>query len=381
VPLTKRVHIELLTDTWSPPAIPPAELTRIEQTGPYAMDVLCALVFTALWTRPPVRYGFSLADTWAWMRYLPALCFTPELRLCEEWTTLDPHQKTVLSGDFGVGFTTWLLNRELGFVKYSDTLWVVNALQPGVFRLGPSTKRGPRKSPDYIAEDRNGDYSVVECKGTQSTRQSLIEAIERGIPQKQNLQTVGGVHLAHSLVAGLFVPQYECAEVPVLIVADPPAKESLSQTLGKYSRDQIRRGVSQVAYAKELATLDLAQTANALVRAKESSETIASALARDLQARRPERSVERDQVVTRREYVWDAPARIDDDLVVAGVRFEGILPPGEFELLRTMSSPELLGELKRDTSQGNDWHADVGELSATLRSPLGSTFRISLLPE
>lgn len=341
--------------------------------------MLCALLFTALWTRPPVRYGFSLADTWAWMRYLPALCAAPELRSCEEWTTLDPHQKTVLSGDFGVGFTTWLLNRELGFVKYSDTLWVLNTLQPGYFQLGPSSKRGPRKSPDYIAEDRTGDYSVLECKGTQSSRQSLIDAIERGIPQKRNLVTVGRVPLAHSLVARLFVPQYECAEWPVLVIADPE-KESLIRTLNKFSRDEIRRGVSQVAYAKELATLDLGQTANALARAKDSSETVDGALRRDLEARRPERTVERGQVFTRREYIWDAPARIGEDVVAAGVRFEGTLAPGELEYLRTVSSPELLGEEKRDTSMGNDWQPVVDETSAALHSPLGSTFRLSLLP-
>lgn len=299
--------------------------------------------------------------------------------MCEAWTTLDPHQKTVLSGDFGVGFTTWFLNRELGLVKYSDTLWVINTLQPGAFQLGPSARRGPRKSPDYIAEDRLGNYSVLECKGTQSSRQGLIDAIERGIPQKQNLQAVGGAQLAHSLVAGLFVPQFGSAEQPVLMVADPEWP-SLKEVLGKYSRDQIRRGVTQVAYAKELATLDLAQTANAVARAKDSPERIDDAFARDLGMRRPERRVNRDIVVTSREYIWDSPTRISEDLVATGVRFEGTLPAEEVDQLRRGGSPELLGERKRDESAGGDWRAEVSEADAVLKSPLGSTFRLSLLP-
>jgi len=104
--LNKRVDIEVLLDTWEAPTTPPAALTLAAQTSPRNIDFLCALIFTALWTRPPIRYGFSLSDCWAWLRYFPAIAPTQDLRLCDAWTTLDPHHKTVLSGDFGVGFTT-----------------------------------------------------------------------------------------------------------------------------------------------------------------------------------------------------------------------------------------------------------------------------------
>ena len=378
MPLTKSVLIELLPATWPAPATPPASLLRAEKAGPYQMDVLFALIFTALWTRPPVRYGFSLADTWAWMRYIPALCSSGELRLCEAWNSLDPHQKTVLSEDFGVGFTTWFLYRELGFLRYSDTLWVINTLQPGAFQLGPSAKRGQRKSPDYIAEDRHGDFSVLECKGTQASRQGLINAIKRGIPQKQNLQAVGGGQLTHSLVAGLFIPQFHSAEHPVLIVADPE-RPSINEVLGRYSRGEIRRGVSQIAYAKELATLGFAQTANAVARTKDSLERVDDAFSIDLQMQRPERSINDDQIVARREYVWDAPTRTSDDLLIEGARFEATLPAVEADQLRRCSSPDLLGERKRDESEGNDWTAEVDGAEAVLKSPMGTTFRLSLL--
>ena len=197
---------------------------------------MCALMFTALWTRPPVRYGFSLADCWAWLRYFPAIAPTPDLRLCDEWTTLDPHQKTVLSGDFGVGFTTWLLSQTLGFTKYSDTLWVVNTLAPGAFRLASTASRGPRKSPDYIAESITGELSVLECKETQTSRASLVAALGRGIPQKANLQAIGATPLRHSLVAGLFIPQFHNSESAVIMVADPDWERSRNDWHGSRLR-------------------------------------------------------------------------------------------------------------------------------------------------
>jgi hypothetical protein len=205
-PLSKSVKLELLLDTWKAPTSPPAALTSALQTSPLDINFLGALIFSALWTRPPITYGFSLSDCWAWLRYFPAIASTPDLRLCDAWTTLDPHHKTVLSGDFGVGFTTWFLKQTLGFVKYSDTLWVVNTLSPGAFRLASSARRGPRKSPDYIAEDSQGNLSVLECKGGQCSRKDLLDSMERGVPQKTNVKAIGATQLQHSLVAGLFVP-------------------------------------------------------------------------------------------------------------------------------------------------------------------------------
>lgn len=257
----------MLNDTWPEGAEIPAALTQAQATEPYPIDVLSCLVFAALWMRPPVTYGFSLSDCWAWLRYFPAISAISGLRLRDEWTQLDPHQKTVLSGDFGVGFTTWFLHRTLGLERYADTLWVVNTQHPGVFELGRSTKRGPQKSPDYIAEDPWENFSVLECKGTQTSHASLLDAIDRGIPQKANLRTIGATQIQHSLVAGLFIPQAASADTATLALADPDwvsVKEQLSQ----FTRDQLGRGVTQIALAKELSMLDLPQTANALARAK-----------------------------------------------------------------------------------------------------------------
>ncbi len=127
----KSVRVQIRPNSWpAPECVPPALAGAV---GERQIDVLRALLFCAFWTRPPVSFGFYLADCWAWLRYLPAICSRPELRLRDEWTSLDPHQKTVLSGDFGVGFTTLFLHETLDFRAYADTLWVVNTLAPGKF--------------------------------------------------------------------------------------------------------------------------------------------------------------------------------------------------------------------------------------------------------
>jgi hypothetical protein len=376
MPVNKNIRIEVLNDTWVlPDQAPPALLNA---AGNYSIDISCALVFAALWTRPPVRYGFSLSDCWAWLRYFPAIAVNPELRLREEWTSLDPHHKTVLSGDFGVGFTTWFLHKTLGFAAYADTLWVVNTQQPEDFQLGPTKARGPQKSPDYIATDSAGNYSVIECKGTQTSHASLLEAIERGRPQKENLQAIGETQIQHSLVAGLFIPQFGNAELPSLIVADPEWKE-VKERLGRLTPNQLGRGVAQVAHAKELAIFDLSQTANTLVRVKGSADSLSAAFARDKQSRSTERTITADAVQVRREYIWPQSTQISADVSISGVRFEGLLPAAEVERLQAVVSPDEYGEQAREQSLVTHWSVTSHDQSVQLRSPLGSIYKLTLL--
>lgn len=379
--LNKRIDIVVLADTWKPPATPPAALTLAVQTSPLSIDFLCALIFTALWTRPPIRYGFSLSDCWAWLRYFPAIAPAQDLRLCDAWTTLDPHHKTVLSGDFGVGFTTWFLNQTLDFVRYSDTLWVVNTLSPGAFRLASSARRGPQKSPDYIAEDSNGNFSVLECKGGQSSRKELLAAMERGVPQKANVQAIGATQLQHSLVAGLFIPQFDNPDSAAIVIGDPEWDE-FKERLSHFSREEIGRAVSQVAHAKELAMLELPNTANTLVHAQGSEETVTSAIRRDLSwERAPNRHVTAEGLRVEREYRWSEAAKVAENLVISGIRFRGLLPFGDVESLETMISPAKYGEQKRGDSLGKGWIVEQSERAVSLQSPFGATFEVILLEE
>src|SRR5690606_37909426 len=148
-----------------------------------------------------------------------------------------------------------------------------NVLMPGMFALEPSARRGPRKSPDYIVTDGAGSFSVLECKGSQTSRASLVDALNRGVRQKQNLRALGATTLEHSLVAGLFIPQFGSNEYPALVVADPEW-DDVKRLLAQFKTPAIERGVVQVANAKQAALLELSQTANALARTHGGRETV-----------------------------------------------------------------------------------------------------------
>lgn len=206
----------------------PAPTPLLKRAGSRQVDVLGGLLYTAYVTRPPTVYGFHLCDYWAWLRYLPAIAASGDLRLCEDWDNVDGHQKAVLSDELGVGFTTQFVSEVFNCSGFTDTLYVVNVLSPTKFSLKSGVKRGPRKSPDYIARYGTSNYIVLECKGTQTFRPSLQGAMTRGQQQKGNILANKSVRIKHSLVAGLFIPQRLAKEGPCIYVSDPRRDELLS---------------------------------------------------------------------------------------------------------------------------------------------------------
>lgn len=131
------------------------------------------LIHTALWTRPPVSSGIHLSDFWAWLRYYPAISeHHTELRLCEEWTDIDPHQKTILSDELGVGFTTYFLAEKLGCIGFMDTSYLQKRFK-NHFSSKSKSRRGSSKSPDYVSIDSSRSLYILECKGTQTSRSAL----------------------------------------------------------------------------------------------------------------------------------------------------------------------------------------------------------------
>lgn len=378
MPPFKEIDIRVLQGSWPNLADVPAGLNSLTAASTLQVDLSAALMFIAIQSRPPMQYGFSLSDCWAWFRYFPAVHSQLRLKLCEPWTSLDPHQKTILSGDFGVGFSTWVLHQALGFQLYGDTLWVLNVLAPGVFQLLPSAKSGPRKSPDYIAMDSDGRFSVLECKGTQSSRKILLASLQVGVPQKQNLRAVGQTEIRHSLVAGIFVPQWESRERALFAVCDPEWVE-VKEALGQFSTEEIGRAVLQVALAKELALFDFSSTANALIRAKGADEDLGAALQRDLSVeRRAVRVTAEGAVLVQRDYFWSEPVRFADHSI-SGVRFLGEVPAEHMEVLRGGKRPEEVGERALSIRKEPRWSSSVSNTSTSLVSPFGTRYELQLL--
>jgi hypothetical protein len=67
--------------------------------------------------------------------------------------------------------------------------------------------------------------------------------------------------------------------------------------------------------------------------------------------------------------------------LASGIRFRGTLPKGDIERLGMLTSPTELGEEKRSDSSRKRWIVEHSDTSATLQSPLGSTFTLTLLEE
>jgi len=214
----RSIDIILSRGTWTGGRQPPPTLLAL--SGSRNVDMRQAFAEINRRTAPPLSRGFTLAECWAWFRYFPALADRQDLRLREEWTDLDPHQKTILSDDFGVGITMLLLGEALDLTSVCQTGYFLSQVQAGEAYLKRSGRRGPSKSPDFVALDRAGSYHVIECKGTQSDRATLRNQLSGGIAQKQNI-VLAKLTRGESLVAGCFVPQWTSQEAACLEIWDP----------------------------------------------------------------------------------------------------------------------------------------------------------------
>lgn len=260
--MRKRIEIQIDRASWNPLSVP-SEIENLADQGFREVDAGIALLHTALWTQPPECFRFSLATFWAWLRYFPALADTTQLRLRQEWQNIDPHQKTILSDELGVGLTTQLFAETLDFMYYADTQYVVKVVSPSLFSLGRTSKRGPRKSPDYMALDASLDFNVLECKGSQTSQKDLIDAVNSGIVQKENLTKLSKSDFRHSLVAGLFIPQWGNSESPLIHISDPPQEELFAE-LAKIPKERLLIGATQIALAKHFALMGFYSLSNAL---------------------------------------------------------------------------------------------------------------------
>ena len=80
-----------------------------------------------------------------------------------------------------------------------------------------------------------------------------------------------------------------------------------------------------------------------------------------------------------REYRWSEAAKVAENLVISGIRFQGSLPFGDLESLETMISPAEYGEQKRSDGLGKDWIVEQSDAAVSLQSPLPYKIRTSIL--
>ncbi|MGQ3045696.1 MAG: hypothetical protein ACT6Q8_01975 [Niveispirillum sp.] len=198
-------------------------------------------------TTPVSSFGVSLAEYYAWIRYYFTVIDGRYLRLKPEYNSIDPHQKTILSDDFGVAFSMYAMIKMLGIDEVCDGLHFVKELayDAGAEYIGEIAVNGAQKTPDFIGIS-NGVYHQIECKGTQSGRGPLNRQIEAGKEQIRNLIfDIGG---GETIVSGLFIAKTENEDPPrhesVLVITDPPGsgqKIHITDSLKLRAKEAIAR--------------------------------------------------------------------------------------------------------------------------------------------
>lgn len=240
----------------------PGLQAAVAGNNPWKADMLAALLVTAILTSPPRYRPFNQNTFWAWLRYAPAISLRhPELRLRRAWSEIDPHQKTILSDEFGMGIPALYLMQKFGFEDFTDTRYLLNRLLPGVVSPAAMAKNGAAKLPDFIAIDSLNRLHILECKGTQSNA-SFGQALSRGVQQKNNLSNAG--IFTSIMVSALFIPQFQDSQAPELLFIDPELDEVLRLLAERVDPERLRLEIRLQALAKALSAAGLWQMASGI---------------------------------------------------------------------------------------------------------------------
>ena len=217
----------------------------------YDMNIPSMLLMIGYLTTPAATTGVSLSEYWAWVRYLAAFTDDNELRITSSFSSLDAHQKTILSDDFGMGVPMLWLGDRLSLELIVDGNYFLQKFGASVNAAQRRTaKRGPNKTPDFVAKDVQGVWHIVECKGTQSgidysNRQLGIAGPPPtgGVAQKRSI-IFPPEHTGQRLVCGLSIGT-ENGSPSSLTIIDPKPEEPfvVSTNQMNLANDAAIRGV------------------------------------------------------------------------------------------------------------------------------------------
>ena len=214
------------------------------------INIPSMLLMIGYLTTPTSSTGVSLSEFWAWIRYLSAVTNDKDMRLTDSFYALDAHQKTILSDDFGMGVPMLWLMSSLSLNQIVDGNYFIQKIAASVNAKSVRTgKRGPNKTPDFVAKDHYGDWHVIECKGTQSgpeysDKQLGIKGKKGtgGIVQKKSIIFPTG-HTGQRLACGLSIG-IENRSSSLLKIVDPEPDEpfEVDEQNMIYAEDAITRG-------------------------------------------------------------------------------------------------------------------------------------------
>jgi hypothetical protein len=182
-------------------------------------------------TTPAVENLADICSTWAYIRYLWAFdipapgSVNAVLRLSNAAKNIDSHQKGLLSDQIGVGMSAFLLGAYLNAPLAADVSVAME--DPGwPIDLQYDT------SPDYLFFDSTQtNLFIVECKGTQTSRDYCLDQLCRGIEQVPSLTFTDGRTPPSLVVATLLT-----TEGTWILLVDPPGDDGPPEHLARPER-------------------------------------------------------------------------------------------------------------------------------------------------
>ena len=304
--MERSLQLRIRQSTWPAaptlPRFPPAFVGRRDLT----LSVPAILLEIGYLTTPTSSTGVSLSEFWAWVRYLAAVTADDDLRLTSAFANLDAHQKTILSDDFGMGVPMLWLTDALDLRQPCDGRYFVERFAAQVGATTRQTaKRGPNKSPDFVARDGLGVWHVIECKGTQSGSAYQAKQIgdpgpppTGGISQKLSVQ-FPRKYTGQRLVCALSLAVESDSEWTRLTIADPEPE------------DPLIVGPREVIYAEDAAERSTSAKSLRLAGFERSAEITAAPLGQFAWSRPDSR---RHVEETRRRVIEEKSAAAVDEL-------------------------------------------------------------------
>lgn len=204
-----------------------------------------------------VPHGFSSASParfWAWVRYFSAISTDPSLRVTSPFVDLDPHQRGILSDDFGVAIGTLWLNQALGgfydivdgrrfLLNYASLL-----IKKSKKTVATPPKVGPNKCPDFVVLDKHGKWHVLECKGTQTNIWARNDQLKTAINQKRGIDIVPK-YRGERLASGIFIGNDTEMSNTDLKIIDPEVPDPYV-TLGENDQTEAKKAMKRLSIAR-----------------------------------------------------------------------------------------------------------------------------------
>ncbi len=375
--MNRNLNVDVVASSWPSPGNYPAFPSTFHRgTAPWDMNFPAMLLMIGYLTTPTTSTGVSLSEFWAWVRYLSAITPDSDLRLTNSFSELDAHQKTILSDDFGVGAPLLWLSERFDLDRIVDGRYFVEYLAP---RLGATqyrtAKRGPNKTPDFVARDATGVWHVIECKGTQSgsgySDRQLGNAgppPSGGIAQKRSIVFPAG-YTGQRLVSGLQIGVPN-GDPSCLTIVDPESEDpfrvneaDMALADDAATRCVVSKALRQAGY--EVAAETMASPHDDIFfsesrASKKFSDEAAETEQRDQRAREELRSRERtvqfaeNYVGRERQFLLPRPVIVDDIPVYRVILRQGLRKEAVDEM---QSDPSIEGFV---SESGSDWVSQLG---------------------